>query len=67
MTTPDTTMDPPARLMSIPEPPKPVGGCDVCQALDAQRREARGRGDYSAATDASVEIRRHPHATRTRR
>ncbi|MDT0429056.1 FYVE zinc finger domain-containing protein [Streptomyces salyersiae] len=67
MTTPDTTMDPPAHLMSIPEPPKPVEGCDVCQALAAQRLEARGRGDYSAATDASVEIRRHPHTTRKRR
>ncbi|WTZ21879.1 hypothetical protein OG270_15310 [Streptomyces microflavus] len=60
-------MGPLTHLMSAPEPPKPVTGCDVCQALDTQRREARGRGDYSAATDASVEIRRHPHATRTRR
>ncbi|MEU3065515.1 hypothetical protein ABZ712_01095 [Streptomyces sp. NPDC006906] len=67
MTTPDTTMDPTAHLMSIPEPPKPVEGCDVCQALDAQRREAGGRGDYSAATDTSVEIRRHPHTARKRR
>ncbi|MCR8942305.1 MULTISPECIES: hypothetical protein [Streptomyces] len=67
MTTSDTAMDPPAHLMSVPELPEPVEGCGVCQALDAQRREARGRGDYSAATDASVEIRRHPHATGTLR
>lgn len=67
MKTSDTAMSPPVHLMSFPEPPKPVEGCDVCQALDVQRREARSRGDYSAATDASVEIRRHPHATGERR
>ncbi|PZT76579.1 hypothetical protein DNK56_25045 [Streptomyces sp. AC1-42W] len=60
-------MSPPVHLMSFPEPSQPVEGCDVCQALDVQRREAGSRGDYSAATDASVEIRRHPHANRKRR
>lgn len=33
----------------------------MCAALAEQRQEARARGDYSAATDANVEIRNHPH------
>ena len=44
-------------------PPKPAPGCDVCAALAEQRQEARDRGDLSAATDADVEMRNHPHRT----
>lgn len=47
-------------------PPEPAQGCDVCGALVKQRQEARDRGDLSAATDADVEIRNHPHQTRRR-
>ncbi|RDG39443.1 hypothetical protein DVH02_03930 [Streptomyces corynorhini] len=59
-----TTMDGPPRLMLPPELPRPAKGCDVCAALAKQRQEARDRGDYSAATDANVEISNHPHRTR---
>jgi hypothetical protein len=59
-----TTMSGPVHL-SLPNlPPKPADGCGVCLALIAQRRVARDRGDLSAATDADVEIRNHPHRTR---
>nr|WP_245685836.1 hypothetical protein [Streptomyces niveus] len=57
-------MDGPVHLALPAEPPRPVAGCDVCAALARQRQEARDRGDYSAATNASVEIRNHPHRTR---
>lgn len=53
--------------MALPlPPPEPAQGCDVCGALVKQRQEARDRGDLSAATDADVEIRNHPHRTRRR-
>lgn len=38
----------------------------MCAALVGQGREARARGDYSAETDANVEIRNHPHRRRGR-
>lgn len=57
-------MDAPVHLALPLSPPKPAPGCGVCAALADQRREARDRGDYSAATDADVEIRNHPHRTR---
>ncbi|MCX5398436.1 hypothetical protein OHA55_15880 [Streptomyces sp. NBC_00102] len=51
--------------LALPLPtPKPAAGCDVCEALAVQRLAARDRGDLSAATDADVEIRSHPHRTR---
>ncbi|AWN26604.1 hypothetical protein YWIDRAFT_05881 [Streptomyces sp. SceaMP-e96] len=46
--------------LSLPElQPTPVEGCAVCAALAVQRREARERGDLSAATDANVRLRNH--------
>ncbi|MFF5101682.1 hypothetical protein [Streptomyces sp. NPDC000134] len=56
-----TTMTGPVNLALPLPPPDPVPGCDVCAALVRQRRAARDRGDLSAATDADVEIRSHPH------
>lgn len=44
---------------------EPAPGCDVCGALDRQRREALDPKspayDLSHATDLAVEIKRHPH------
>ncbi|MDQ0767224.1 hypothetical protein [Streptomyces canus] len=62
-----TTMSGPVNLQLPPEPPQPRPNCDVCAALAKQGQEARDRGDLSAATDADVEIRNHPHRTRGRR
>lgn len=39
----------------------PVDGCDVCEALDAQRTDAIERGDREAARFVAAEIRLHPH------
>jgi hypothetical protein len=50
------------RLFPLP-PPEPAADCDVCAALVGQRGQARDKGDLSAATDAVVEIRNHPHRT----
>ncbi|XNR95016.1 hypothetical protein NRF20_15765 [Streptomyces sp. R-74717] len=60
-------MDKPVHLQLPPEPPRAAEGCDVCAALVEQRQEAKARGDYSAETDANVEIRNHPHRRRGRR
>lgn len=60
-------MDKSVHLQLSPKPPEPADGCDVCAALVEQRREAKARGNYSAATDANVEIRNHPHWTEGRR
>jgi hypothetical protein len=46
--------------------PQAAPDCDVCGALASQYRDARARGDYSAASDAAVEMRRHPHGKRLR-
>ncbi|WP_406183399.1 hypothetical protein [Streptomyces sp. NBC_01006] len=59
-----TTMSGPMYLSLPNVPPKPADGCGVCRALVAQRQKARDLGDLSAATDADVEIRDHPHRTR---
>jgi hypothetical protein len=40
---------------------QPMPGCERCSQLDRDRRDARNRGDHSAATDCSVLIRRHTH------
>jgi hypothetical protein len=47
--------------------PLPVPGCDVCGALDRERREARGKGDMSKVSDVNVEIRDHPHKAKGQR
>ncbi|MET8329643.1 hypothetical protein [Streptomyces sp. NPDC005181] len=59
-----TTMSSPVYLSLPLNPPDPAPGCGVCTALVAQHQAARDRGDLSAATDADVEIRNHPHRTR---
>jgi hypothetical protein len=41
-----------------------MDGCGVCEALVKQRAAARQRGDLSAVSDASVELRNHRHAGR---
>lgn len=60
-------MSPPVNL---PSPydlnAEPVPGCNVCTALDEQRREARERGRAADAAVAGVEIANHPHKGRRR-
>ncbi len=55
-----TTMAEPVHLSLPADLPKPAKGCRVCAALDTQRTEALERGDFSAATDANVELAAHP-------
>ncbi|MEV0638526.1 hypothetical protein AB0I77_27005 [Streptomyces sp. NPDC050619] len=62
-----TTMTGPVNLSLPLATPEPAPKCDVCAALVRQRQEARDRGDLSAATDADVEIRNHPHKSKGRR
>lgn len=64
MSHPKTWMEAPIDLPLPPTPPVPVEGCETCATCATQRLAARAKGDYSLATDASVEIRTHPHATR---
>lgn len=59
-----TTMAPPANVSLPPGSPKLAKDCGVCTALAKQRQTARDRGDLSAATNADIEIRYHPHRTR---
>ncbi|MFI6688116.1 hypothetical protein [Streptomyces sp. NPDC050485] len=66
MSDPRTTMGDPVHLTLPHAPPQPAKGCAVCAELVARRRAARARGDLSAATDADVEIRHHPHLRRGR-
>ncbi len=47
-------------LYFAPEPVKHPG-CAQCEWCDAQRQDARGRGDLSAVTDFNVELNNHPH------
>ena len=57
-----------ARPVHLPEPtppPEPVPGCDVCGALTRQRDEAQETGDYSRASDCTVEMRRHSHGSQS--
>lgn len=64
MTTTAKTMTGPVHVgLPAPDPP-PVAGCGVCLALGRQRETARRVGDHSTASDASVEIRNHPHGER---
>ncbi|MGW5780482.1 hypothetical protein [Streptomyces sp. NPDC003863] len=43
----------------LSRPPEPVPHCVACALLVRERREARGRFDHSAVTDANVLLRRH--------
>ncbi|TXS43896.1 hypothetical protein EAO72_09805 [Streptomyces sp. or43] len=61
MKNPKPTPDGAIGLPIPPAAPEPADDCCVCSDLAEQRQIARGAGDYSRATDASVEIRRHPH------
>ncbi|MEV3855976.1 hypothetical protein AB0J38_16830 [Streptomyces sp. NPDC050095] len=62
MANPTTYPSPPVELpLRLDADPGPVGGCDVCGALDKQRAEARAKGDLSKVSDMNVEILGHPH------
>ncbi|MFD6416166.1 hypothetical protein [Streptomyces sp. NPDC060194] len=67
MNDPRTTMDSAARLSLPLERAEAAPGCETCASLVEQREIARARGDFSAVTDADVEIRHHPHPGRTPR
>ncbi|CAL9443872.1 hypothetical protein SUDANB38_02323 [Streptomyces sp. enrichment culture] len=58
MTTTTTAPRPVHLGLPLPEP-QGVRGCGVCEALVAQRRAARLRGDQSGVTDCNVELRNH--------
>lgn len=59
-----TTVSEPPRLLEPAPPPSPTPGCAVCGALARQRAEAQANGDWSKATDYSVEMSRHGHERR---
>ncbi|GGN44019.1 hypothetical protein GCM10012285_26210 [Streptomyces kronopolitis] len=62
MTEPKGTMSPPVHVTPSYNPrAQPTPGCDVCAALDKQRRAARECGNLAAAAVAGVEIENHPH------
>ncbi|MEO3768062.1 hypothetical protein [Streptomyces sp. B5E4] len=65
MTTPPrrTSAADPIRLSDVfpPADAAPAPGCGRCAELAADRAAARGKGDWSAVSDANVLIRRHPH------
>ncbi|MFI1014388.1 hypothetical protein [Streptomyces sp. NPDC020965] len=52
-------MSPPIDLGLPLVPPEPVAECGVCAVLAEQRVGELRAGDFSRATDRSVEIRRH--------
>lgn len=52
-------------LSSVFEEPKAVPGCDMCLIVCVRRENARSRFDYSAVSDANVELRRHHDVTHT--
>ncbi|MFH8471967.1 hypothetical protein [Streptomyces sp. NPDC018000] len=56
-----TTPTEPVHLLEPTPPVKPVPGCNVCAALDRQRADAARAGEWSQATDYSVEMCRHAH------
>ncbi|MFE1959940.1 hypothetical protein [Streptomyces sp. NPDC059479] len=68
-----TVMQEPVHLLepAVVEPPKPRPGCDVCNALLGQWRQATEPDgpahDSSHAIDLAIEIRRHPHPGKTKR
>lgn len=63
MTTTPTAPRPVHLGLPLPEP-QGAPGCGVCDALVAQRRTARLRGDLSGVTDCNVELRNHGRAPR---
>jgi hypothetical protein len=68
MTLPRTYPSPPVELpLRLDGDPEPVADCDVCQALNKQRWEARSQREMSKVSDFNVEIRNHPHKGRGRR
>nr|WP_079056270.1 hypothetical protein [Streptomyces caeruleatus] len=68
MTSPRTYPSPPVELpLRLDGTPKSAPDCDVCQALDRQRSEARAKGDMSRVSDCNIELRNHPHRGRGRR
>lgn len=46
-------------LAELPQEPKAVPGCGQCLGICVRRENSRSRGDYSAASDANVELRQH--------
>lgn len=45
--------------LAIPTEPSAVQACDICLGICVRRKNARSRGDYSAASDANVDLARH--------
>ncbi|QEV54642.1 hypothetical protein CP981_26100 [Streptomyces platensis] len=62
-----TAMQGPVYVMVPESPPEPAEGCDVCDALVRQRREAQARGDRSAVSDCNVELAAHTKQRKPRR
>lgn len=46
-------------LTELPPEPKAKPGCGACLGICVRRQNAQSRGDYSAVSDANVELRRH--------
>lgn len=46
-------------LPELPTDPSAVPGCSHCLSFSVSRENARSRGDYSAVSDANVELRQH--------
>ncbi|MCE0447031.1 hypothetical protein CFC35_24700 [Streptomyces sp. FBKL.4005] len=46
-------------LTELPADPSTVPGCSRCLSLSVNRENARSRRDYSAVSDATVELRKH--------
>lgn len=47
------------RLTELRPEPQPVQGCGECLSICVRRKNARSRSDYSAVSDANVELRQH--------
>lgn len=46
-------------LTELPVEPTAVPACSACLGICVRRSNARSGGDYSAASDANVDLRRH--------
>ena len=46
-------------LTELPPEPKAAPGCSACLGICVRRENSRSVGDYSAVSDANVELRRH--------
>lgn len=51
------------RLTGLLTDPSAVPGCADCLSLSVSRENARSRSDYSAVSDANVELRQHQAET----